>query len=102
MDIGVAAEANRAAFLPLLTVKNRNTTEVRKTTDLGRALTTKLWADIGKVRVLGLRGLASRAPYFHAGQANTIDDVITFYAKRFNINFTSANRADLQAFLLAL
>jgi hypothetical protein len=102
MDIGVAAEANRASFLPLVTVQNRTTHEIRKTTDLGRALTTKVWADIGKVRVLGLRGLASRAPYFHAGQANTIDDVINFYATRFNINFTSANRADLAAFLLAL
>ena len=102
MDIGVAAEANRAAFLPLLTVKNRDTGEIRKTTDLGRALNTRLWADIGKVRVLGLRGLASRAPYFHAGQAKNIGQVLTFYANRFNINFTSANRADLEAFLLAL
>jgi cytochrome c peroxidase len=102
MDIGVAAEANRAAFLPLLTVQNRTTGEIRKTTDLGRALNTRLWADIGKVRVLGLRGLASRAPYFHAGQAKNIGQVLNFYATRFNINFTSANRADLEAFLLAL
>ena len=35
MDIGVAAESNRAEFLPLLTVQNRNTGEIRKTTDLG-------------------------------------------------------------------
>jgi cytochrome c peroxidase len=101
MDIGVAAESNRAAFLPLLTVQNHDG-QVRKTTDLGRALNTRLWADIGKVRVLGLRGLASRAPYFHAGQAKNIGQVLSFYANRFNINFTSANRADLEAFLLAL
>jgi cytochrome c peroxidase len=88
--------------LPLLTVQNRTTGEIRRTTDLGRALNTRLWADIGKVRVLGLRGLASRAPYFHAGQAKTIGDVLKFYATRFNINFTAANRADLEAFLLAL
>jgi cytochrome c peroxidase len=102
MDIGVAAEANRAAFLPLLTVKNRNTGEIRKTTDLGRALTTRLWADIGKVRVLGLRGLASRAPYFHAGQAKDISKVINFYVERFNIALNSNQRDDLSAFLLAL
>ncbi len=102
MDIGVAAEANRAAFLPLVTVQNHTTSEIRKTTDLGRALTTRLWADIGKVRVLGLRGLASRAPYFHAGQAKNIGEVLNFYATRFGIAFTSAERADLEAFLLAL
>ena len=102
MDIGVAAESNRAPFLPLLTVQKRGTTEIRKTTDLGRAVSTRLWADIGKVRVLGLRGLGSRAPYFHAGQAKNIGAVLNFYATRFNINFTAANRADLEAFLLAL
>jgi cytochrome c peroxidase len=102
MDIGVAAESNRAAFLPLLTVQNRNTGEIRKTTDLGRALNTRLWADIGKVRVLGLRGLASRAPYFHAGQAKDIHQVLSFYAARFNISLNSEMRDDLTAFLLAL
>jgi cytochrome c peroxidase len=102
MDIGVAAESNRAAFLPLLTVQNRNTGEIRKTTDLGRALNTRLWADIGKVRVLGLRGLAARAPYFHAGQAKDISQVLSFYAGRFNISLNSEMRDDLTAFLLAL
>lgn len=102
MDIGVADEANRPDFLPLITVTNRDTGAVRKVTDLGRATSTRLWADIGKVRVLGLRGLASRAPYFHAGQAATIRDVLNFYARRFSIPFTSAERADLEAFLLAL
>src|SRR5688572_23841150 len=102
MDIGVANEANRAAFLPLLTVRKRDTGEIRKTTDLGRALTTRLWADIGKVRVLGLRGLASRAPYFHAGQAKDVSKVIDFYVGRFNISLNSEMRDDLTAFLLAL
>lgn len=101
MDTGVAAESNRAPFLPLLTVQ-KSTGEIRKTTDLGRAVSTRLWADIGKVRVLGLRGLASRPPYFHAGQAKNIGAVLNFYSTRFNINFTAANRADLEAFLLAL
>jgi cytochrome c peroxidase len=102
MDIGVSHESNRASFLPLLTVKNRDTGEIKKTTDLGRALNTRLWADIGKVRVLGLRGLASRAPYFHAGQAKNVSQVVSFYVNRFNINLTSGQRADLEAFLLAL
>jgi cytochrome c peroxidase len=101
MDIGVAAESNRPPFLPLITIQ-KDTGEIRKTTDLGRAASTRLWADVGKVRVLGLRGLASRAPYFHAGQAKNIGQVLNFYATRFNISFTAANRADLEAFLLAL
>jgi hypothetical protein len=102
MDIGVADEANRPEFLPLLTVRNRNTGEVRTTTDLGRALNTRLWADIGKVRVLGLRGLAARAPYFHAGQAKTINQVIDFYVARFQIVLSAGQKSDLRAFLLAL
>jgi cytochrome c peroxidase len=102
MDIGIAAEANRAGFLTLVTVQNRNTGEIRKTTDLGRALTTRLWADIGKVRVLGLRGLAARAPYFHAGQAADIQQVLDFYVARFNVDLTQTRRTDLAAFLMAL
>jgi cytochrome c peroxidase len=102
MDIGVAAASNRPEFLPLLTVRNRNTGEIRTTTDLGRALTTRLWADIGKVRVLGLRGLAARAPYFHAGQAKTINQVVDFYNVRFAIGLSADQQADLAAFLRAL
>ena len=102
MDIGVSAESNRADFLPLLTVVNRTTGEVRRTTELGRALNTRLWADIGKVRVLGLRGLASRAPYFHAGQAKDIKHVLNFYKDRFDIDMNGSQRDDLEAFLLAL
>jgi cytochrome c peroxidase len=102
MDIGVAGESNRPEFLPLLTVRNRNTGEIRRTTDLGRALNTRLWADIGKVRVLGLRGLAARAPYFHAGQAKTINQVLDFYVARFQIALSADQKGDLHAFLLAL
>jgi cytochrome c peroxidase len=102
MDIGVNAEANRADFLPLLTVQNRNSGEIKKTTELGRALNTRLWADIGKVRVLGLRGLASRAPYFHSGQAKDIKHVLNFYKDRFDVALNGGQRADLEAFLLAL
>ena len=102
MDIGVGDESNRASFLPLLTIQKRDTGEIKKVTDLGRALNTRLWADIGKVRVLGLRGLASRAPYFHAGQAKNIGGVLDFYARRFHIPFSGDQRADMEAFLLAL
>ena len=49
-----------------------------------------------------LRGLASRAPYFHNGSARSLDDVVNFYDKRFKIGFTSQEKEDLIAFLSAL
>ena len=52
--------------------------------------------------MLGLRGLASRAPYFASGQAKNIKEVIKFYDERFNIGLTGKQRKDLEAFLLAL
>jgi cytochrome c peroxidase len=46
--------------------------------------------------------LASRAPYFHNGSADSLDDVTEFYNKRFNIGFTPQEKRDLIAFLSAL
>jgi cytochrome c peroxidase len=83
-------------------LKNNTTKETVKTTDPGRALITGKWADIGKVKGPILRGLASRAPYFHNGSAENLADVLTFYDKRFNIGFTAQEKADLIAFLNAL
>jgi cytochrome c peroxidase len=70
--------------------------------DPGRALITGKWADIGKLKGPILRGLASRAPYFHNGSATTPEDVIEFYDKRFNIFFTPQEKTDLIAFLKTL
>jgi cytochrome c peroxidase len=78
------------------------TGEVKTTTDPGRALVTGLWADVGKTKGPILRGLAGRTPYFHNGSALTLNDVITFYNKRFNIGFTQQNQQDLVAFLSLL
>jgi hypothetical protein len=71
-------------------------------TDPGRALISGKCADIGKVKGPILRGLASRAPYFHNGSAATLLDVVNFYDLRFGIGFTDAEKADLVAFLQAL
>lgn len=104
LNIGVADPSSPldVDYLPVFTLKNNATGEIVKTTDPGRALITGKWADIGKVKGPILRGLASRAPYFHNGSARTLDDVITFYDKRFNIGFTAQEKADLVAFLSAL
>ena len=90
------------SYLPVFTLVNKVTNETVQTTDPGRALITGHWADIGKVKGPILRGLASRAPYFHNGSAETLADVVVFYDMRFNIGFTPQERADLIAFLNSL
>lgn len=90
------------SYLPVFTLVNTATNATVQTTDPGRALITGKWADIGKVKGPILRGLGSRAPYFHNGSASTLADVVDFYDKRFNVLFTAQEKADLIAFLSAL
>ena len=90
------------SYLPVFTLQNKTTLQIVTTTDPGRAMVTGLWKDIGKVKGPVLRGLASRAPYFHNGSADTLDDVVNFYDQRFNIGFTDQEKADLVAFLSSL
>jgi cytochrome c peroxidase len=71
-------------------------------TDPGRALISGKCADIGKVKGPILRGLASRAPYFHNGSAATLMDAVNFYDQRFGIGFTTQQKQDLVNFLNAL
>ena len=71
-------------------------------TDIGRAMIGGRCADIGKFKGSILRGLASRAPYFHNGGAATLLDVVNFYDQRFGIGFTEQQKDDLVAFLSAL
>jgi cytochrome c peroxidase len=49
-----------------------------------------------------LRGLASRAPYFHNGSAATLLDAVDFYDQRFGIGFTKQQKTDLVNFPNAL
>ena len=52
-------------------------------------------ADMSKVKVPSMRGLAARAPYFHNGAADTLMDVVNFYDQRFNMLLTADQKADL-------
>ena len=54
------------------------------------------------MKVPVLRGLASRAPYFHGGNAATLADVVKFYDQRFNIGFSDQQETDLIVFLNSL
>lgn len=100
-DIGTANEPSCDAALPILTLQNKTTMETRRVCDMGRG-GNGTWADVGKFRAPPLRGLASRAPYFHDGQARSIGAVIRYYQKRFDMGLTRAQRHDLESFLGAL
>lgn len=101
-NIGTADADARTADMPLYTLRNIKTGERVKTQDPGRAMVSGLWKDIGRFKSPGLRGLSMRAPYFHDGSASTTADVIDFYNKKFGIQFTTQELADLDAFLKAL
>jgi cytochrome c peroxidase len=98
MDIGTSSPT---PDLPSYTLRCNDSTQV-VTTDPGRALITGKCADIGKVKMPNLRGLAARAPYFHNGSAATIMEVLNFYDQRFNMLLTDDEKADLIAFLNSL
>jgi cytochrome c peroxidase len=101
LDIGLA-DPTIAAFLPVYTVRNLATAQTIDTTDLGRAMITGKWRDIGRFKGPVLRGLAARAPYFHNGAAATLGNVIDFYNTRFAIGLTAREKFDLIAFLQVL
>jgi len=90
------------SYLPVITLENVTTHEIKMTTDPGRALITGLWKDVGRLKGPILRGLSSRAPYFHNGSANSLGNVVDFYDKRFSIGFTPQEKQDLIAFLSVL
>ena len=87
------------AGLPVYTVQCIATGNTVQVTDLGRAMISGKCADIGKVKGPILRGLAARAPYFHNGSAATLNDAVEFYNRRFHLELTAQQKADLVAFL---
>ncbi|MGH8142084.1 MAG: hypothetical protein ACREU2_06150 [Steroidobacteraceae bacterium] len=72
------------------------------TTDPGRALITGKCADLNRVKGPILRALAARAPYFHNGSAATLQQVVNFYNKRFQMRLTHRQVDQLAAFLASL
>jgi len=88
--------------MPVYTLRNKITGEIKVATDPGRALITGKWKDVGRFKGPILRGLAGRAPYFHNGSAATLAHAVNFYDKRFNLNLTDQQKDDLVAFLRSL
>lgn len=101
-DIGASNANRRTPGLPLYTVRNKTTGEIRQTTDPGKAFATGRWADMNRFKSPTLRGVSSRAPYFHNGSAATLRDVIRHYEEERGFDFSPSEEADLLAFLNAL
>jgi hypothetical protein len=72
------------------------------TQDPGRALITGRCNDIGTIVMQQFRGLAARAPYFSNGSARDLRELVDFYDRRFNIQYTSREKQDLINFLSTL
>jgi hypothetical protein len=104
LNIGVGDQTSSLdlGYLPVFTLQNKTTGEIKTTTDPARALITGLWKDLGKTKGPVLRGLPARAPYFHNGSAASLGDVVDFYDKRFSIGLSAQEREDLIAFLNTL
>jgi cytochrome c peroxidase len=88
--------------MPVYTLRNKTTREIKIVTDPGRALITGKWKDVGRFKGPILRGLAGRAPYFHNGAAATLRDAVDFYDRRFNLALSDTQKSDLVAFLRSL
>ncbi len=70
--------------------------------DPGKGLVSGQCADINRGKGPILRGLAARAPYFHNGAAANLDELVNFYDKRFEMNFTNKEKKQIIAFLNSL
>ncbi|MEP7314426.1 MAG: hypothetical protein ABI859_17710 [Pseudomonadota bacterium] len=75
---------------------------VIQTYDPGFALTTGRCADVGKITLQSMRGLAARAPYFSNGSAATLRAVIDYYDRRYQIHYTEQEKQDLVNLMGAL
>lgn len=101
-DFGVSGFDNRPPDLPLYTLQHKELGFVIDTSDPGRALITGKWADISRFKTPVLRNLSARPPYFHNGTAATLEDVVEFYNRRFNMNMPPHEKQDLANFMKAL
>jgi hypothetical protein len=72
------------------------------TQDPGRALVTGRCNDIGTIVMQQFRGLAARAPYFSNGSALSLRELVDFYDRRYNIQYSEQEKRDLVNFLGAL
>jgi cytochrome c peroxidase len=102
LDLGISKASEGDNVLPVFRVTNRATGAAEEVTDLGRAILTGKFADLGKQKGPTLRALSARAPFFHNGAADNLTELIQFYDRRFGIGFQAQELVDLRAFLESL
>jgi cytochrome c peroxidase len=101
-DIGASRPALAKPDMAIYTFQRTSDGATLQSTDPGRGIRSGKFADLNRFKTPNLRGLASRAPYFHNGIAATLGDVVHHYETQLGFVFTSQERADLVAFLSAL
>jgi len=72
------------------------------TQDPGRGLISGKCNDVGTIVMQQFRGLAARPPYFSNGSAASIRELIDFYDRRYNIQYSEQEKLDLEHFLGSL
>ncbi|HVY80436.1 MAG TPA: hypothetical protein VG994_05590 [Steroidobacteraceae bacterium] len=102
VDLGTTNEpfADPLPHLPLFRVTctgepHPHYGKVIYTHDPGFALTTGRCADVGKITLQSMRGLAARAPYFSNGSARDLRAVVDFYDRRYHIGYSEQEKQDL-------
>lgn len=110
-DIGMSnwPHSGRIDYLPLFKVTCRADVvqhpylgRVIYTSDPGRALVSGKCVDVGALTIHQSRALASRAPYFSNGSAQTLGEILDFYERRFAFKYTAQERQDLINFMSVL
>ena len=101
-DIGASDPDVANPDMAVFTIRHKVTGEIIESTDPGRAIRTGAWDDLNRFKTMNIRGLASRAPYFHGGTAETLHDVVTHYEEKLGFDFTEQEEEDLVAFMNAL
>jgi predicted MFS family arabinose efflux permease len=69
------------------------------TSDPGRALISGRCVDVGSIVMQQFRGLAARAPYFSNGSAKSLQELVDFYDRRFDMKLSEREKEDLINFL---
>ncbi|MGH9883904.1 MAG: hypothetical protein ACREBE_00125 [bacterium] len=101
-DIGASRPDLARADMAVYTFQRTSDGAIVQSTDPGRGIRTGKFADLNRFKTPNLRGLASRAPYFHNGIAATVEGVVKHYEVALGFVFTAKEEADLAAFLKAL
>jgi len=109
VDLGTTTQpfADPQPWLPLFRITclkdaHPHYGRVIQTHDPGFALTTGRCADVGKITLQSMRGLAARAPYFSNGSAKDLRGVVDYYDRRYSIGYTEQEKQDLVHLMEAL